>query len=224
MLNSVLRNFISGKWENSINEDSMYYSYVFPTDDVIEYIRSVNNILISEIIDAVTQHDGFMIYPRDVFQFSSLDNCTYRLCDILNKCNNPGISYLEAGMKLLNDGSERTKGAYTKYGENHLKTSELLGLTFSIANTYFLSSIGMVYCELDEVDRKKILTRTVLRSRLISRMMKAGMKGKVNMRQFLSMLSDSTYNRRRSNIKSILKILEDSEEYNFFEITERFIF
>lgn len=90
-----------------------------------------------------------------------------------------------------------------------------MSLLHNINNTYFLSCIGYIFCDLDKEQQTKLLTRLVLRNKLIIRLLRASKNGKVNVREFLYMISDSTYIRRRSNIKSILNLLTRSDEYDF---------
>lgn len=89
---------------------------------------------------------------------------------------------------------------------------DINGLTY---NTYYLSCLGEIYIDLEETDREHLLNRLILRSNLISRMIQASQNGKINMREFLYMLSDNTYLRRKSNIKKMVNYLYHSDEYNF---------
>lgn len=116
-----------------------------------------------------------------------------------------------------------TDGAYTKYGENYVKTAEAMGLFFELSRTYFLSCIGYIYCDLPEEDKEKLLVRLLLRNRLIVRMIQASENGNINTREFFYMLSDSTYLRRKSNVKTVLKVLESSREYDFSDFLDRII-
>lgn len=61
----------------------------------------------------------------------------------------------------------------------------------------------------------------ILRSKLFTRMMQASANGKVNMREFLYMLSDPTYVRRRSNVKKMMGYLITSKEYDFNVFIEK---
>ena len=47
----------------------------------------------------------------------------------------------------------------------------------------------------------------ILRSKLVERLIQASQNGKVDLRSFLYMLSDTTYIRRSSNIKRVLAYL-----------------
>ena len=156
-----------------------------------------------------------IIKSSDVFQFSNFDDATKFFCEKMEAIDNPGLSHLEVGKLLLDDGKERTDAAYIKYGENHSKLAKELGLGFEVCNTYYLSGIGYIYNELSDKSQKALLDRLILRSTLIKRMLQACENGNVDLRQFLYMLADSTYVRRKSNIKRVLTCLSESDEYDF---------
>jgi hypothetical protein len=105
-----------------------------------------------------------------------------------------------------------------------LKTAEALGLLYELTHTYFVSCIGTIYLNLNEEDRKKLNVRLFLRNKFIARLIKATASANVDARQFLYMLSDATYIRRKSNIKCIFRYLQESNEYDFSSLIERIIF
>ncbi len=223
-MDDIIIEFYSGKYEKRINKNLLYYSYNFPEQEVRAYVEKI----ISEPIDRYIIYikglkEREQITSKDVFQFSDFSDATLVICEKIKAHNNPGVKYIDVGKILLDDGKIRKDGAYTKYGENHVKTAEAIGLFFELSSTYFLSCLGYVYCDLSNDDRKKLLTRLLLRNRLIVRMMQASENGNVNAREFLYMLSDSTYLRRKSNIKAVLNILDSSDEYDFTDFVEKII-
>lgn len=223
-MDDIIMEFYSGKYEKRINKNSLYYSYNFPEQEVRAYVEEI----IAEPIDRYIAYikalkEREQITSKDVFQFSDLSDATIVICEKIKAHNNPGVRYIDVGKILLDDGKTRKDGAYTKYGENHVKTAEAMGLFFELSRTYFLSCLGYVYCDLSNDDRQKLLTRLLLRNRLIVRMIQASENGYVNIREFLYMLSDSTYLRRKSNVKVVLNILGSSDEYDFTNIVEKII-
>lgn len=223
-MDDIIIEFYSGKYEKRINKNSLYYSYNFPEQEVRAYVEEI----IAEPIDRYIAYikalkEREQITSKDVFQFSNLSDATIVICEKIKAHNNPGVRYIDVGKILLDDGKIRKDGAYTKYGENHVKTAEAMGLFFELSRTYFLSCLGYVYCDLSNDDRQKLLTRLLLRNRLIVRMMQASENGNVNVREFLYMLSDSTYLRRKSNVKEVLNILDSSDEYDFTNFIEKII-
>lgn len=221
----ILDVFYSRTYESDINKKMLHYDYAFPTEEVDEYIRQVLHAPIERFVQRdIESKTAEVITPKDVFQFSSLEAGTDHICRILNDIGNPGVTYLQAGKLLLDDGKERNDIAYIKYGENHLKTAGALGLLYELAHTYFVSCIGVIYLNLNDENRKKLNIRLFLRNKFIARLVKAAATATVNARQFLYMLSDATYVRRRSNIKHILRYMQESTEYDFSQITDRIYF
>lgn len=226
MNNVILHSFMSFEYENNINKQMLYKNYVFPLDNILEYIDNINKIPIASIVEYLQEHclDDYSVSSREVFQFSSFYDSTYRICEVLKDNSNAGVSYLTAGKLLLNDGKMRKNGALTKYGENHLKTSESLSLTWNLSNVFFLTCIGFVYPDLPDSIKHKLLSRLILRSKFIRYLICSLIKKEINLRQYLCMISDSTYLRRRSNIKTVIKVLLDSEEYNFKSIFDNLLY
>lgn len=215
-MEGIVEKFFSRKYEEKINEGILFYS--FPQEEVLDYVEN----LIAEPLPRFLAYidkmsDREKIESSDVFQFSNLDDGTSVFCDKMRKTDNPGMKFIEIGRLLLDDGKERKDGALVKYGENHAKTAEMLGLSFQLCKTYYLSGIGYVYSELSEDKQYRLLTRLVLRNKLVTRLYQASKNGKIDMREFLYMLSDSTYLRRKSNIRTILDVLARTEELDFEE-------
>lgn len=207
--------FMSSQFEKRINKKMMYYDYVFPTEEVLKYVDDVCKIPVEKILEYIIQMDNVDIKAKDVFQFSRFEDATINMCIKMQNLDNSGMNHLEVGKLLLNDMKERKEGAYVKYGENHAKTGASLGLLYELCRTYFLSCIGMVYTQLSDEQRERLIIRLILRNPFFSEVIRKIQNGKVSMRQFLYMLSYSTYIRRRSNIKKIIQILCNSKEYDF---------
>lgn len=213
-MDDILIEFFSKKYEEKVNKNILFYT--FPEDEVREYVERLLKVPVDEYIDFIVEKkEREQVLSKDVFQFSNFDDATVRICEKLKEINNPGVKFLEAGKLLLDDGKERKDGAYIKYGENHLKVSEMLGFSFELCHSYYLSGIGYIFNELNYNKQNELLTRVILRSKLISRVFQASLNGKVELREFLYMLSDSTYIRRSSNIKRIFEYLRKYEDYSF---------
>lgn len=222
---TFLDEFYNRTYENAINNKMLYYDYDFPIEQVKKYVDQIINIPLNEfVLRAINSKTTESITPKDVFQFSSLEDGTKNICHILKGKGNPGVTFLEAGKLLLDDGMLRTDMAYKKYGENHLKIAESIGLLFELTRTYFVSCLGIVYLSLPSDEQEKLIIRLFLRNKLIARLIKASSFATVNARQFFYMLSDTTYIRRKSNIKSVLRFLECSKEYDFSPYVERIVF
>lgn len=218
-MDDILVDFFYRTTENRMNKSILYCKSNH--NDVQKYISQIIERPLKDYIEFVCSNaERKIITAKDVVQFSSFDDSTVMICKKLKAVNNPGLKFLHIGKLLLDDGKERKDGALIKYGENHAKTATAFGLVFEFYKTYYLSCVGEVYLELDETDRKKLLDRLIVRSNLVSRMLQASQNGNVNMREFLFMLSDSTYLRRKSNMKTVVDYLYKSEEYNFETFVE----
>ncbi len=217
MINNLsIQDFLSRKNERGINQRMLEYSYVFPTEEVLQYVQLVNAISIDSFLYSIMENKfNFQITAKDVFQFSNIHSATIKICKALKTENNPGVNFYQAGKLLLKNEPEKKKAAYIKYGENQLKTAELLGLIFEIEHTYFLSCLGNVLDLLDEKEQNKLILRCLLRSKLIIKLFSATCNGQVDLRQFLYMLSESTYKRRVSNLLHLFQIMNDFGEYDF---------
>lgn len=215
----IVEKFFSRKYEETVNKNILFY--VFPKEEVATYVEQVIEEPLPRFLtymDKLSERDR--IESGDVFQFSDLEDGTSVFCEKMRKTDNPGMKFIDIGRLLLDDGKVRKDGALVKYGENHAKTAEMLGLSFRLCKTYYLSGIGYIYAELPEDKQEKFLIRLVLRNKLVTRLFQASKNGNVNMREFLYMLSDSTYLRRKSNIKAILRVLDDSKEVDFSNFIE----
>lgn len=218
-MNDILIDFFQQNSERKMNESLLYCKSNYEKQK--HYVSQVIDQPLDMYVEYVyLNYDKKMISSKDVIQFSNFDDCTINICSKLKSVNNPGMKFIDIGKLLLDDGKERKDGAYVKYGENHSKTATSLGLVFEFYNTYYLSCVGEVYLELEDGERKKLLDRLILRSTLISRMLQASQNGTVNMREFLYMLSDSTYLRRKSNMKKVVDYLYQSDEYKFDNFIE----
>ena len=213
-MQGLVKQFFSYEYEKKVNKDLLFYS--FDKAKVEEYVEGLINIPLLQFLEYVDNlEEKQQIEAKDIFQFSDFNDATIIFCEKMKNTDNPGMKFSEIGRLLLDDGKARNTGAIVKYGENHAKTAEMLGLAFELCKTYYLSGIGYIYAELSKEKQKKLLTRLVIRNKLILRMYQASKNGAIDMREFLYMISDSTYMRRRSNIKRILNVLSNSDEIDF---------
>ena len=213
-MNDIIIDFFCHNTEKRINKELLYCK-----DNKCEaknYVVALLNLPLEAYIKYIQKNlEKRSISSKEVCQFSNFEDATIGICSKFKSIDNPGLKFLDIGRLLLNDDKERKDSAYIKYGENHAKTATSLGLAFEFYNTYYLSCLGEIYIDLEETDREHLLNRLILRSNLISRMIQASQNGKINMREFLYMLSDNTYLRRKSNIKKMVDYLYHSDEYNF---------
>ena len=221
-MESILDMFFTKNFENSVNSQMLNYDFVFPIQQVKEYVEKINSTPVIDYLSYIEQNSMVCsLSSRDVFQFSNIEDSTRNLCKLVRAENDPGLKHIAVGKILLNDGKLRNDVAYTKYGENHAKFAEDLGIMHSLESVFFLSCLGQILNDLDEVSFKKLLTRLILRLRIVQKLYLDSLKGKVNLRDCLSVLSETTFIRRSSNIKTILKLLAESSEYDFHDFVAK---
>lgn len=221
-MESILDIFFTKNFENSVNSQMLNYDFVFPIQQVKEYVEKINSTPVIDYLSYIEQNSMVCsLSSRDVFQFSNIEDSTRNLCKLVRAENDPGLKHIAVGKILLNDGKLRNDVAYTKYGENHAKFAEDLGIMHSLESVFFLSCLGQILNDLDEVSFKKLLTRLILRLRIVQKLYLDSLKGKVNLRECLSVLSETTFIRRSSNVKTILKLLAESSEYDFHDFVAK---
>lgn len=218
--------FFDGKYEKSLENNILNASFFEQKSAVLEYIERINNIPICSFIEFIqTQCKRQPIMAADVFQFSDFDDATINICKCICKINNPGVKFKDVAKLLLTDNVIRNDVALSKYGENHIKTAESMGLAFKDdSKNYYLSAIGCVFNDLSEESQKKLLLRLIIRNKLITQLFVASIQGSFDLEAFLYDLSKSTYLRRRTNINRIIELLNEANEYDFSELTKNIIY
>ncbi len=213
-MNYSLSVFFKKSFEKEINDKMMYYSYKFENDLVFDYIDFLIKTPLNEFIEFIMKNYNVnYLEAADIVQFSSLEDSTKKVCSVIKEAGDKGFQSLEVGKLLENDGIERKDGAYLKYGENQAKTGCQLGLLVLISNKFFLSCLGYVFNELDDEKKDKLLRRLILRNKLVQRLIyKAYKNGKSSYHSETGFLSESTRNRRKSNVKTLIAYFCDTNE------------
>lgn len=204
--NSILDSYIS----NSLNLDHLILNY-------IDLIKSNDFTYISSCFYSIIR-SNIKLSPSAVPQFSNFENGAYKLPKLLNEHNNSGYSFLEIGKFLLPAGKK--DGAYTKYGENHSKLAEILGLVHitnsSRSRLVYVSDLGLKFLELSDTNKKFFLKYQIYNIPLIKYLFNICFNNIIDIEEFIldiSTLSQSTAKRRSSNIKGLIKILtQESNE------------
>ena len=213
-MDDIVNIFFDKEFEHKINNNILFYE--FNHDEVKEYVYKILNEPICKYVEYINSRNmEYKLSSKQIFQFSNVDDFTYNFCSKIIKIDNPGLACKEVGI-VLSDDKNKSDGAYVKYGENHAKMARELGLAFELYKTYYVSGIGYIYMELSKEDRYRLLVRMIIRTDLIQYLVTNN--GKVNLREKLNFLSDSTYLRRCSSLKRVLFMLKDSKEYDFGEM------
>lgn len=206
--NELLNTFFSWSFENKINEKMFFRAYIFPEQEVIDYISSLIQIDLVEFIEYIRKHLSVSyIESSDIIQFSSLIDSTDRIAAIIDDKGDTGFTFLELGKLLLNDGIVRNDTAYRKYGENHTKTAQEFGITQLLYSKTYLTCIGKVMSHLSDADRNSILRRLILRNKYFMLIVIVSSKESISLESQMGLLSESTQRRRLSNIRKVWRFI-----------------
>lgn len=216
----ILEHFFKNSFEVQLKNYSTKDN--LETDNAVDYLNELIDTPVEQFMEYIFKKFGREpIVAADVFQFSSLEDATLTVCSKIKNANNPGLTFLEIGKLLLDDNVDRKAGAYTKYGENHIKAAELLGLAYKGEDKlYYLSFVGMALNTFPEKKRNQLITRLILKNKLVIQLLLFSLNGKFDLEAFLYDLSETTYQRRRSNIKAVIAMLNASDEYDFKTLTQ----
>ena len=154
------------------------------------------------------------LLPSHVPQFSSFDHGTIKLVNVLHwHAVNGGLGFAELGQLLLH--LDRSDVALRKYGENHAKLGEMLGLV-SISSTHprivCLAEQGARLRLADTAERATILGDAIASTVIITalRDLLRIQKG-VRIQDYLEQngLAKSTARRRAPNVRCLIRKLEE---------------
>lgn len=202
-----LRIFFNKTIEDSINDQMMEYSYVFPYEKLEEYVTMLCSISFADYLEYIKQNiSSPKIKPDDVTQISSFRSCEIDFCDKLASVRRP-LTNIDIGVILQNDGRIREDGANKKYGENHAKGALQLGLAQNRYGYWYLSCLGKLYPSLDIETRNALIARTILRNNLYSVILSNLYYQDVFVDDIWdsAKLKDKTKLRRRSSVRTFLQ-------------------
>lgn len=145
------------------------------------------------------------ITSRDITQLSNIDDCTTNLCRIMLENDNRGLSLTDIATKLHGDDNFKDNAvALTKYGENQVKTACQMGLTVFKNDLWYLTGIGYVMNNLSEKVQAKYYAINLLRDSFYSKIILSLHQKDTNLRDYMSILSESTQKRRSSSCQKVL--------------------
>jgi hypothetical protein len=151
-----------------------------------------------------------IIEKKDISQFSDFKDAYYTVPFLLKNCGKTDVDYSSMGYMLREE--RRNDVADKKYGENHMKTSAQLGLCQIKKCRANTNALGNLFVKLSESERKKILPKLCLYIPYIQNYFMEGATDEVR-EKILSILSQTTQNRRRPNVNTIIQIVKDALEY-----------
>lgn len=216
MVKGTLELFFTIKYEIEINEKMMYKSFKIDYISILNYINDIINIEYDFFIEyIISNYDVQYLTSDDVLQYSDLYDATVKICNKFKNDGDKGYRFVEIGQMLEDDDIQREDGAYRKYGENHSKTGENIGLLQKIDYTYYLSCLGETMNLLNSEQQEKLVDRLLLRNKLVRRLLYKSIKlNNASYEYECGFLKASTMNRRKSNVKKIIvRIASNSKKY-----------
>ena len=206
-METIVKDFFQKSYEDAINEHLFIRNFNLNKDELFDYVNRVVEVKLLEYCNYVIDycHIDYLTF-QDVVQFSSLDDATTGICQVLARAHD-GLHNLEVGQALLDDGTVRKEGAYRKYGENHAKTAIELGLVLENSGCYFLTCLGEIYNDLENSVQNELLRRTILRNRFFQKILIKSQLGPVSIENEMSFFSQSTIIRRLPNVRTLYNIM-----------------
>lgn len=188
-------------------------------------INSFIQTSIDDVVFAIMVKEKPLLNTYEIPMFSSFEDCTINMCIALDSINGEGIELMELGELLLQRHAK--EGALYKYGESHFKMAQILGLACKKNSkgrtTAAITKIGKYYLS-NAGEREKIITRLLLRSKIMQRLIKESLQDKYVVSDCMRSLSGKTINRRIPNVKKCVSELSKTQEYDFNKMIENLDF
>ncbi len=155
----------------------------------------------------------YKLDPTDIPCFSTFLNAANRVNELLEFAEE-GLTFSELGLRLINASS---LSARIKYGENHSKFAEMMSLVSISSNHPSVvrpTSLGQYLVGFSMDSKADILKKLLLRNKCIQLLIKGTFEGNADYRSTVSILSDSTAYRRRTNVKHAVEFALDYPNTN----------
>lgn len=198
--------FMTRSFEKSVD----YYmlsdkNYVVPQKRVKNYIDKILSIPYSEYIDYIKDYKG-IVNDDQLTQSSSFAACSTEMCSALESQGNPGLHFVDIGKLFPQYVKVKNEAAFRKYGENQIKTSTQLGLTFEYYGCWYLTCVGYIFNDLEVDKQKSLLARTILRIPLYQSIIAEIQDNDVDIMRYMQSLSASTIGRRSKSIVRMINL------------------
>lgn len=192
------------EFEEKIIMDYMINGNNIGDANVFDAINTLSNIDGNDIINIIICNENNLrpIETNSIPQFSN-EKDIYTVLKVLIDSGINDLSYEQVGEYLCPNNAKST--AKRKYGENHYKFANQLGLTTK-ARPFSATEIGIAYYLLNnDSERQALMNRLVFSIPIVQHSIIKATKAKFSMIEYLSeFLSPSTVLRRRSNMRKIM--------------------
>ena len=206
MVTFNIEDFFSKRFEkestNILLEKPTYFSATMMED----YVYQLMSYSLEDYISYLSEHPNKTeIISRDITQLSNFDDCTTNMCGIMLENDNQGLSLTDIATKLHGDDNFKDNAvALTKYGEDQVNTACQMGLTVFKNDLWYLTGIGYVMNNLPEKVQSRYYAINLLRDSFYSKIILSLHKKDTNLRDYMSILSESTQKRRSSSCQKVL--------------------
>jgi len=179
-----------------------------------QVVNELTQISQSEICNCISRMECPNVNSHNIPQYSNYDNGTYEMLKYLRMSGDFGPSFTEIGEHFLERGHKPV--AYIKYGENHSKLAELLGLV-EIKKTdrkrVYLSEVGKRIEKLEKKQQFDCFTKLAARVPIVQEAVKRGISSPKELEVLLNdYLSAVTALRRRRNTWILVERLQGKEQ------------
>lgn len=180
-------------------------SFPVDSDKAVQVLLNIKpETIYEQIIQKGPRED--LIEANNIPQFSSYDDI-FSVLRIVDGTPEESLNWEKLGYYLCRRDAK--SGAKIKYGENHYKLAVQLGLAKSEKNLS-LTDLGNKVNKLERTEQERILSILILRLPIIQTALFYSRDKRFNIYEYMSrFLSDSTIRRRRSNIKTLLRKLDN---------------
>lgn len=176
----------------------------FDTGDYISSEKIVEDLIITssgDICDLVISLNQKPVTKYNIPQYSNYSNGTFEMIKYLRMAGDFGPSYTEVGEHFLSTG--HNINAYTKYGENHSKLSDLLGITVikkTDRKRVYLTELGRTIEKLEYDKQEDCFIKLAGRIPIIQEALKNNIMTSKELEDLLNIyLSPKTALRRKKN-------------------------
>lgn len=178
-------------------------NFVVPKQKVHDYIKKILSIPYTDFIVYVRTNKG-VVKIDQLTQSSNFAACSSLMCEAIEWQGNPGMKFVDIGQLFPQYIKQQNETAFRKYGENQVKTSAQLGLTFEYYDYWYLTCVGYVFNELNQQEQEALLARTILRVPLYQDLLLRLMQGDVFLTDYMEQIAPSTKGRRAGSIMKLL--------------------
>ena len=164
-----------------------------------------------KIIELIKNEEFENILPSNIPQFSKFNDAIFDVVNILGNMKEQ-IRFEDLGYYL--DGKNKSLIAKKKYGENHSKFATLLDLVAIInksnVNYIELSVLGKSYNKLNKEDKLNLVVNLSLRIPIVQNVLSNAFDSKVNLTDYMEILSEKTLKRRQSNVTELFQFIKEN--------------